>query len=51
MNKVSLKKVVKNIFLKHGLSSNHSEISSNYIIKAELFGATTHGLARIKNVL
>ncbi|MDC6465179.1 Ldh family oxidoreductase [Pelagibacteraceae bacterium] len=48
MNKVSLKKVVKNIFLKHGLSSNHSEISSNYIIKAELFGATTHGLARLK---
>ena len=48
MKKISLKKIVKNIFLKHGLNNNHSEISSNYIIKAELFGAPTHGLARLK---
>jgi len=48
MNKTSLKKVIKSIFLKHGLSNNHSEISANYIIKAELVGAPTHGLSRLK---
>ncbi len=48
MNKISLKKIVKNIFLKHGLNHNHSEISSHYIIKAELVGASTHGLSRLK---
>ena len=48
MNKSKLKKIVKKIFLKHGLNNNHSEISSNYIIKAELVGAPTHGLARLK---
>ena len=48
MNKISLKKTVKNIFLKHGLNNKHSEISSNYIIKAELVGASTHGLSRLK---
>ena len=48
MNKKKLKKTVKKIFLKYGLSKNHSEISSNYIIQAELFGASTHGLSRLK---
>jgi len=48
MNKNNLKKIVKSIFLKHGLNNNHSEISSNYIIKAELVGASAHGLARLR---
>jgi len=48
MNKKKLKKTVKKIFLKYGLSKSHSEISSSYIIQAELFGAPTHGLARLK---
>jgi L-2-hydroxycarboxylate dehydrogenase (NAD+) len=48
MNKKNLKKIIKNIFIKHGLNNNHSEISSNYIIKAELVGAPTHGLSRLK---
>ena len=48
MKKNSLKKVVKNIFLKHGLNNAHAEISSNYIIQAELVGAPSHGLARLK---
>ena len=47
MNKSILKKIVKNIFLRHGLSKNYSEISSKYIIQAELVGATTHGLSRL----
>ncbi len=48
MNKTSLKRIVKNIFLKHDLSYNHAEISSDYIVQAELVGASSHGLARLK---
>ena len=48
MNKEKLKKIIKNIFLNYGLNNKHAEISSNYIIKAELVGAPTHGLARLK---
>jgi LDH2 family malate/lactate/ureidoglycolate dehydrogenase len=48
MIKKNLKKLVKDIFIKHGLNKNHAEISSNYIIQAELVGAPSHGLARLK---
>ena len=48
MNKNNLKKIVKKIFIKYGLNNKHSEISSNYIIQAELVGAPSHGLARLK---
>ena len=48
MNAVKLKTIVKNIFLNHGLSNNDSKISSNYIVDAELVGAPSHGLARLK---
>ena len=48
MNKNNLKKIVKNIFLSHGLSKKHAEISSNYILKAELVGTPSHGLGRLK---
>jgi len=48
MKKNRLKKIVKNIFLNHGLSKSHAEISSNYIIQAELVGASSHGVSRLK---
>ena len=48
MDKNKLKKIIKNIFIKHGLNKNHAEISSNYILQAELVGAHSHGLARLK---
>jgi len=48
MNKNKLNKIVKNIFLNHDLTNQHAKISSNYIIKAELSGAPSHGLARLK---
>ena len=48
MNIKDLTKITKNIFLKHGLSNKHAETCSNYIIKAELVGAPSHGLARLK---
>ena len=39
---------LKQIFTKHKLSKKHSEICSNYIVKAELVGAASHGLSRLK---
>jgi len=48
MNKNKLKKIIKKIFLNQGLSNLHAEISSDYIIRAELVGASSHGLTRIK---
>ena len=48
MKKNKLKNIVKKIFLKYGMIEKHAEISSNYIIKAELMGANSHGLARLK---
>ena len=48
MKKNLVKSKVKQIFLKHKLSNKHAEISSSYIIKAEILEATGHGLARLK---
>ena len=47
-NAKKIEKLVYKIFLKHGMSSNHSKISAKAITNAELIGATTHGLARLK---
>ena len=43
-----LNKILTKIFINHGLSQNHANISSNALINAELVGAHTHGLARLK---
>ncbi len=43
-----LKKIVKKIFINHNLSKNHAKICADYLIKAELVNAPTHGLARLK---
>ena len=48
MKKNLLKSIIKKIFIKHGLSSKHSETCSNYLVKAELVEAKSHGLARLK---
>ena len=48
MNHFKIKRIVKNIFKKFKLSDKHAEISSNYLIKAELTGAPSHGLSRLK---
>ncbi len=39
---------IKNIFKKHSLSSNHANICANALINAELVGASSHGLSRLK---
>jgi len=43
-----LKKLIIDIFLKHRLSKHHARICSEAIINAELVGAPTHGLSRLK---
>jgi LDH2 family malate/lactate/ureidoglycolate dehydrogenase len=43
-----LKIVLNQIFQKHNLSKDHSKIVSDYLIKAELLDAPSHGLARLK---
>ena len=48
MNKISLLKIIKRIFIKYGLSNSHSQVSANALINAELVGAHSHGLSRLK---
>ena len=43
-----LKKKIVKIFHKYGLSKDHSSISANALINAELVGAYGHGLSRLK---
>ena len=43
-----LNKILINIFKKHGLSSSHAKICSDALINAELVGAPSHGLSRLK---
>ena len=43
-----LKKQVIKIFQKFGLSKDHALISTNALINAELVGAHSHGLSRLK---
>ena len=44
--KIALK--LNRIFKKHNLSNNHSKICTDYLLKAELSNAQSHGLARLK---
>ena len=48
MNKLKLSKIVNKIFIKHGLNRLHSKICTDALINAELVGAHSHGLSRIK---
>ena len=41
-------KIIEKIFFNYGLNKDHSKISAKYLIKAELFGAPSHGIARLK---
>ena len=48
MEKNKLKKIIVEIFRKYKLSKSHSIICADAIINAELVGAPTHGLSRLK---
>jgi len=43
-----LRKILADIFKRHNLSSSHSFICADALINAELVGAPTHGLSRLK---
>ena len=51
MKKNILKAKLKQIFNKYKLSKKHSEICADYLIKAELVEAKSHGLTRLKILL
>jgi L-2-hydroxycarboxylate dehydrogenase (NAD+) len=48
MNSSKLKNTIKNIFIRHKLSKNHASICAEALINAELVGAPSHGLSRLK---
>ena len=48
MNLLKIKKIVENIFKNFKLKNTDAKISAEYLIKAELLGAPSHGLARLK---
>jgi L-2-hydroxycarboxylate dehydrogenase (NAD+) len=45
---ILLKKLIKTIFINHKLSEKHSNICADALINAELVGAPSHGLSRLK---
>ena len=48
MNNKKLENVIISIFCKYGLTINHSKICAKALINAELVGAPSHGLSRLK---
>ena len=48
MKKIKLKNLIKKIFINHKLNKNHASICADAIINAELVGAPSHGLSRLK---
>ena len=48
MKKDLLKKEIIKIFKKYKLSNNHAVICADALINAELVGAPSHGLSRLK---
>jgi len=48
MKRKELKKLITKILIKHKLSKNHANICTEALINAELVGAHSHGLSRLK---
>ena len=48
MKKNKLKKLITTIFIKHKLNKNHASICAEALVNAELVGAPSHGLSRLK---
>ena len=48
MRVTQLKSIIKKIFIKHKLSNEHANVCANAIINAELVGASSHGVSRVK---
>ena len=43
-----LNKLIKKIFINHKLSTKHAKICADALINAELVGASSHGLSRLR---
>tara|TARA_B100001123_G_scaffold266941_1_gene297198 strand:- start:226 stop:1230 length:1005 start_codon:yes stop_codon:yes gene_type:complete len=48
MRKDKLKKLIKTVFIKYKLNKNHASICADALVNAELVGAPSHGLSRLK---
>ena len=48
MDHSKITRLVKKVFRNYKLNNNHAKISAKYLIKAELVGTPSHGLARLK---
>ena len=48
MKTFKLKNIIKKVFIKNKLSNEHALICANALINAELVGAPSHGLSRLK---
>ncbi len=48
MKKNKLKKLITRIFINHKLSKKHASICAQALVNAELVGAPSHGLSRLK---
>ena len=48
MKKSKLNKIIKKILLNHGLNNKHAKITTDALINAELVGASSHGLSRLR---
>ena len=48
MKKNKLKKLITKVFINHKLNKNHSIICAEALVNAELVGAPSHGLSRLK---
>ena len=48
MKKDILRKKITKIFNNHKLSKKHAEVCADYLIKAELVEAKSHGILRLK---
>ena len=48
MKKEKLNLLIKQIFIKYGLNLQHAKVCADALINAELVGAPTHGLSRLK---
>jgi len=48
MRKGKLKKLIKTVFIKYKLNKNHASICADALVNAELVGAPSHGLSRLK---
>ena len=48
IKKNKLKELITKVFINHNLNKNHAIICAEALVNAELVGAPSHGLSRLK---